>query len=50
MEATEQQVIIYGFSMLSCNRDMRAQKVYNWADMDVDLGLDEDPNTLDHEI
>ena len=29
---------------------MRDQKVYNWSDMDVDMILDDDPNTLKHEI
>ena len=26
------------------------QKVYNWTYIDVDLGLDYDPNTLNYDI
>ena len=25
-----------------------AQKVYNWVDMDLDIGLDYDLNNIDH--
>ena len=48
MYATCKQGIIYGASRLVHQMATHAQKVYNWVDMDLDIGLDYDPNTIDH--
>ena len=48
MYATCKQGIIYGASRLVHQMATHAHKVYNWVDMDLDIGLDYDPNTIDH--
>ena len=49
-EFTEKQAFIYGESRLARQRSMWDHKVYNREDMNVNLGLDYEPNNLDREI
>ena len=47
---TDNQFTIYEASRLDFHRYMWSHKFYNWSDMDVYLGLDNELNTIDHEI
>ena len=35
---------------MDCKKAMQSQKVHNREDMDVDLRLDDEPNTINHKI